>query len=268
MATTRPLLLTGAAGALGQWLRPRLIATYGELLSSDVVPIAETLPGETFVACDLADGGAVERLVARCGAILHFGGVSTEAPFMRVMQANLHGVYNVFEAARVNRVGRIVFASSNHVIGFHPTDARLDADAALRPDTFYGVSKAFGENMARLYHDKHGLEFACLRIGSCFPEPTDIRQLSTWLAREDLLRLIQACLAAPRLGCQVIYGASNNRRGWWDNGKVEGVDFRPEDDAERFAPKLLADGDRRDPQDPAVRFQGGSFCAVGYDRHD
>lgn len=266
--TAKPILLTGAAGALGRWLRPQLLARYGSLISSDVAPITDLLPGETFVQCDLADGVAVERLVAQASAILHFGGQSVEAPFHRVMSANILGTYNVFEAAKLNGIKRIVFASSNHVIGFHETTTRLDADSVMKPDGFYGVSKAFGENLASLYVDKHGLEIACLRIGTSIPEPKDARHLSTWLAFEDLLSLLEACLAAPKLGFEIIYGASANDRTWWDNSKTKYVTWTPKDNAERFAATLLPNGDQRDQSDIAVRFQGGPFCSQNYDRKD
>lgn len=266
MSDTKPLLLTGAAGALGRWLRPRLIERYGRLISSDIVDGGPALANEEFVVCDLADGVAVERLVDKASAILHFGGVSVEAPFMRIMHANIQGCYNVFEAARLQGKKRIVYASSNHVIGFHETTTRLDATATMRPDTYYGVSKAFGENLASLYADKHGMDIASLRIGTSIAEPTDPRHLSTWLAREDLLALIDACLKAGKLGHTVLYGASANTRGWWDNSLAPHVDYRPQDNAERFAASLLPDGDKRDHQAVAVRYQGGPFCSDGYDR--
>lgn len=266
MHFAKPVLLTGAAGALGSWLRPQLLARYGALVSSDIAPIDAPLPGETFIQCDLADGIAVERLVSQAGPILHFGGQSVEAPFHRILASNILGTYNVFESARRNGNKRIVFASSNHVIGFHETTTRLDADSVMKPDGYYGVSKAFGENLGSLYVDKHGLEIACLRIGTSIPEPKDARHLATWLAYEDLFSLLEACLAAPTLGFEVIYGASANDRGWWDNSKTKYVHWTPKDNAERFAAKLLPNGDQRNPADIAVRFQGGPFCSQNYDR--
>lgn len=266
MSDIKPLLLTGAAGALGRWLRPRLIKRYGRLISSDIVDGGPALKNEEFVICDLADGVAVERLVDKASAILHFGGVSVEAPFMKIMQANIQGCYNVFEAARLQGKKRIVYASSNHVIGFHETTTRLDANSPMKPDTYYGVSKAFGENLASLYADKHGMDIASLRIGTSIAEPTDPRHLSTWLAREDLLELIDACLKADKLGHTVMYGASANTRGWWDNGLAPHVDYKPKKNAEQFADKLLPKGDRRNKKAIAVRYQGGPFCSDGYDR--
>ena len=266
MTDTRPLLLTGAAGILGRWLRPRLIELYGKLRSSDIADPAPALPGEELVVADLADAAAVDRLVKGAGRIIHFGGISYETAWDKILAANIVGTYNVFEAARRHGAGPIVYASSNHAIGFYTSDDRLDANVRARPDSLYGVSKAFGVDLASLYADKYGLEIACLRIGTARPDPNDPRHLSTWQSYEDLLRMIAACFAAPRLGCTILYGVSNNDRRWWSNEAAGNVAYDPQDNAERFAAVLLPDGDRRDPEAPEVKFQGGPFVAEGYKR--
>jgi uronate dehydrogenase len=253
------LLLTGAAGKLGGWLRPQLARRPEGLRSTDLRPLAPALPGEEVVEADLADAAAVDRAVAGCGAIVHFGAVSVEDSFDAILQANIVGTHNLLEAARRHGVRRIVYASSIHVVGFYPTSERIDADAPPRPDSYYGVAKAFGENLARLYVEKAGMEVACLRIGVAQPEPTSPRNLWTWLSLPDLLRLVETCLDAPRLGFAILYGISDNRRRWWDNARST-VPFLPQDDAERFADRLLPD--RRDPEDPGVRYHGGPFVAL------
>lgn len=262
MANSAPLLLTGAAGALGQYLRPHLAKRPGGLRSSDLRDPGKPNPREEIMVGDLADARFVERMVAGSSAIVHLGAVSTEDDVEKIFRANFHGTFLVFDAARRHGVKRIVFASSNHAIGFHRSGERLDADAALRPDTMYGVSKAFGENLGSLFADKFGLEVACLRIGSAVPEPKEPRHLSTWLSYPDLLRLVEACLDAPTLKFAVVYGASNNKRGWWDNSK-SGVAFLPQDDAEKFAARIVPHGDPRDPNDPAVKYQGGIYVKLG-----
>ena len=262
----KPILLTGAAGALGRYLRPRLIEAHGQLRSSDKVAFAPALKGEEQIVCDIHDMGAVERMVDGVGAILHFGAYSVEADWETILHSNIIGTYNVLEAARRKGVRRIVFASSNHAIGFHTVQTKLDARSVQKPDSYYGVSKAFGEDLGSLYVDKYNLEVACLRIGSCLPEPKEARHLSTWLSYPDLFRLVTACLEAPVLGFTILYGVSNNTRSWWDNSLAPHVAYRPEDNAETYAKQILSHGDPRAPDDPARRFHGGPFCSDGYVR--
>ena len=262
MTKPAPLLLTGAAGALGQFLRPHLARRPGGLRSSDLRDPGAPHPGEEVVVADLADAAAIDRLVAGTSAIVHLGAVSTEDAVDKIFAANFHGTYHIFESALHHGVKRIVFASSNHAIGYHPVTERLDAFSRQRPDTMYGVSKAFGENLGSFFADKFGFEVACLRIGSALPEPREARHLSTWLSYPDTLRLVEACLDAPKLHYTIVYGASDNSRTYWDNSK-SGVDYRPRDSADRYAPQILSHGDPRDPADPATRFQGGFYVNLG-----
>jgi uronate dehydrogenase len=241
-----------------------LVETYGALRSSDIHDPGRALPNEEIVVADLADADAVDRIVKGVGRIIHFGAIAQEDTFDRILAANIVGTYNVFKAAHRHGAGPIVYASSNHAIGFYTRDDRLDANVRQRPDSLYGVSKAFGEDLASMYVDKYGMDIACLRIGTARPDPIDPRHLSTWLSYEDLLRLIKAYFAAPRLGLAILYGASNNDRGWWSNEAAPQVDFRPQDNAERFAATLLRDGDKRNPDAPEVKYQGGPFVADGY----
>ncbi len=261
---TKPILLTGAAGMLGTWLRPHLVARYGKLRSSDIAPVGPALQNEEIVHCDLADRKAVDALVAGTRAIIHLGGISKEDTFDRILHANYLGTFNVYDSARCQRVDRIVFASSNHAIGFHRVGDVLDADSPQRPDSLYGVSKCFGEDLGRYYVDKFGMDIAAIRIGSALPEPNNIRALSTWLSFPDLLRLIVACVEAPRFGYAVLYGASDNDNLWWDNTKMSHIGYLPEDNAADWRRRLLPGADPRDPDDPATKFHGGFYCTPGY----
>jgi uronate dehydrogenase len=232
------LLLTGAAGGLGKVLRESLKPFARVIRLSDLAAMSAAGPGEEVEPCDLADKAAVDRLVHGCDAIVHMGGVSIERPFEEILEANIKGVFHVYEGARRQGVKRVVFASSNHVIGFHKQDEVLDADSPRRPDSYYGLSKAYGEDLSRFYFDRYGIETACLRIGSSFPEPKDRRMLSTWLSYRDLTELVRCCLFAPELGHTVVYGMSANRDIWWDNSKAAHLGFHPKDSSEPFRAKV------------------------------
>ncbi len=255
------LLLTGAAGGLGKVLRARLRPYADVIRLSDIVPITPA-DGEEAVRCDLADKAAVDRLVRDCNAVVHLGGVSIERPFEEILEANIKGVFHIYEGARRHGVKRVVFASSNHVVGFHEQGKLLDVDCERRPDSYYGLSKAYGEDLSRFYFDRYGIESACLRIGSSFPEPKDRRMLVTWLSFRDLTELVRCCLFAPRLGHTIVYGMSANRDKWWDNSGAAHLGFHPQDSSEQFREKVEA-FPPVDPSDPSARFQGGGFVNAG-----
>lgn len=258
------LLITGAGGSLGRVCRDRLTHLARVIRVSDLSDLGPAAPHEEVVACDLSDKSGVEALVAGCDGIVHLGGQSVEAPWDVVRDANIEGVVNLYEAARKASVApRIAFASSNHAIGFYNQSQRLDANAPTRPDSLYGVSKVFGEALASMYHDKFGIETALIRIGSCFPEPRTHRMLSTWLSHDDFVRLLERIFTVRRLGCPVIYGASDNSSSWWDNREVGYIGWRPEDNAEVFRERLDAEIAPPGPRDAEALYQGGRFCSDG-----
>ncbi len=256
----KPVLLTGASGALGRQVARALASEGWALRLTDIAPFPEPLPaGATFARADLNDGVAVLRLAEGCGAILHFGGVSVERPFEEVLGPNIRGLYHVYEAARREKA-RVVFASSNHAIGFHERSETIDADCQFLPDGFYGLSKAYGELMGRLYWFKHGVESVSVRIGSCFAEPTDARMLATWLSYPDLVRLMVRCVFSEAVGCAVVWGASaNTRMTWWGKDAREALGWAPQDSADPFAGQL--EGKVSDSP-IAERYQGGGFTAM------
>ncbi|AEB59657.1 NAD-dependent epimerase/dehydratase family protein [Ectopseudomonas mendocina] len=257
------LLLTGAAGGLGKVLRERLRPYTNILRLSDIGEMAPAAgPHEEVVRCDLADKAAVHQLVEGVDAILHFGGVSVERPFEEILGANICGVFHVYEAARRHGVKRVVFASSNHVIGFYKQDQHLDANSLRRPDGYYGLSKSYGEDMASFYFDRYGIETVSIRIGSSFPEPANRRMMSTWLSYDDLTHLLERCLYAPNVGHTVVYGMSNNREVWWDNSQAAHLGFKPKDSSEMFRDKVEAQP-MPAADDPARIYQGGAFVAAG-----
>ena len=257
------LLLTGAAGGLGRELRPRLRRLARVLRVSDLTAMAPAEAGEEVAGADLRDAVAVDAVVAGCEAIVHLGGISVEGPFEPILQANIVGVWNLYEAARRHDVKRIVFASSNHVTGFYGQDEVVSPLDPVRPDGHYGLSKAFGENLSRFYFDRYGIESVCLRIGSSFAEPKDRRMLATWLSYDDLERLVVASLTAPVVGHSIVYGMSDNTATWWDNTSARHIGFRPRDSSEPFRTALEARQPNLDPRDLAVSLQGGAFVTRG-----
>lgn len=258
------LLLTGAAGYLGRMMRPRL-KTYCDTLRvshrSDKIDPAG--PGEELAIAELGDKAAVFAMVEGVDAIVHFGGVSTEQTWEAILDGNIVGMVNLYEAARHHGVRRIVFASSNHVTGFYRQDEVISPRDPVRPDGFYGLSKAFGENLAQLYWDRHGIETVSIRIGSSLPAPTTRRMLATWLSLDDTERLIVAGLTAPVVRHTVVYGMSDNATSWWDNTSARHLGYRPQDRSEAFRHQVESAQPVLDRNDPAVVHQGGKFVHDG-----
>jgi uronate dehydrogenase len=258
------LLLTGAAGNLGQELRPRLKAYCNVLRLSHRKDFGPAGDGEEIVVASLEDKAQMVALLKDVDAVVHMGGVSTEQPWEAILAGNIVGMVNLYEAARKNKVKRIVFASSNHVTGFYRQDQVISPKDPVRPDGFYGLSKAFGENLAQLYWDRHGLETVSLRIGSSFTEPKDRRMLATWMSYDDTERLIVAALTAPIVGHSIIYGMSDNNTVWWDNTSARHIGYRPQDSSEAFRAAVEARQQTIDGTDPVAIHQGGAFVRQGH----
>jgi uronate dehydrogenase len=248
---------------LGRVLRQRLKPFAERLRVSDRADLGAPGAAEEVVHCDLADKPAVHALLDGVDAVAHFGGISLEDRFEPILQSNIVGVFNLYEAARKHRIRRVVFASSNHVIGFYPQGETIDADAPMRPDTLYGVSKCFGESLSRFYFDRHGIETVCLRIGSSFPAAKDRRMLCTFLSYDDLVELVRCSLFAPRVGHTIVFGVSDNATRWWDNRKAAHLGFRAKDSSEPFRAQVEAAAPPPGPSDPAAVYQGGAFVTLG-----
>ena len=257
------LLLTGAAGNLGRELRPRLKAHCDTLRLSHRAEMGPAGPGEEVVIAALEDKAAMLALLKGVDAVVHMGGVSTEKTWESILGANIVGMVNLYEAARANGVKRIVFASSNHVTGFYRQDHVISPRDPVRPDGFYGLSKSFGESLAQLYWDRHGIETVSLRIGSSYAEPKDRRMLATWMSFDDTERLIVAALSAPVVGHSIIYGMSDNATTWWDNSSARHIGYRPKDSSEKFRAAVEARQPTIDPTQAAALHQGGAFVTQG-----
>nr|AIW80550.1 NAD dependent epimerase/dehydratase family [uncultured bacterium] len=243
--------MTGAAGGIGTSLRKLLPPIYPDLLLSDLATPADLGANEKFKATDLADPAQVEAICEGVDGILHFGGYSVEGPWEQILQANIIGCYNLFEAARKKGVKRVVFASSNHAVGFYPRHHRIGTDVTARPDSRYGVSKVFG--------------VTCLRIGNFGDKPLDQRRLAIWLKPEDLVQLCRIGLEHPDIHFEIFYGASYNERAWWDNHRAYELGYRPTGRGEDHREHAMAEQAKLKPDLVSDFYQGGTFCGMEFD---
>jgi uronate dehydrogenase len=256
------ILITGAAGKIGRVLRAGLAGRYELMRLTDIAPMDPPGPGEDCVPADLGDALALERLCSGIECVIHLAGISEEpTSWDQILPTNIVGTYHVFEAARRGGVRRVVYASSNHVVGFYRRDHAIGTQEPMRPDGVYALSKCFGEALGRLYADKHGLSVACLRIGSFRTRPEDRRQMAIWLSPRDCVQLVRRCIEAPDLNFLVLYGVSANAGTIWRNEEAAVIGYQPEDSAERLGIDAEA---AFLPEEPvAAQFHGGSYCTMG-----
>ena len=258
----KKIVLTGAAGRLGSYLREPLSKLAQQLISSDIADDIGTLyAGEAYVKADLTSLQEITALLVDADMVVHFGAYADEAPFETILGPNIIGAYNIWEAAYQNNVRRVVYASSIHAVGMHSNKAFIDTEVKHRPDTFYGLAKCFTEDLASLYWDKRQLESVCLRILSC-AQVNNARALGTWLSYDDLIHLVEQAVSAPTTGFSVIYGISKNDRAPVDNTKASFLGYKPKDNAEQFAKQVLANTDSLDHSSPEHMCIGGPFAAV------
>ena len=253
------VLITGAAGDIGGRLRKLLSGVYPVLRLSDIRPLGDCGENEELDRSDLTDLDAVTEMCREVDGIIHLGGFPHENSWEVIRDANITGCYNLFEAARRQGVKRVVFASSNHAVGFYRRDQTIGPDVTPLPDSYYGVSKAFGESLGALYNRKHGLGVLCIRIGNVNDKPLDKRRLSIWISPRDLAQLARIGLEHPEIDFKIVYGASDNARSWWDNSAAAALGYRPQDRAEDYAEEVLAKEPPAEPGDPAEVYQGGTF---------
>ena len=258
----KKIVLTGAAGRLGSYLREPLSKLADTLVSTDLAENVGTLyDGETYVKADLTSLDAMIDVLQGADMVVHFGAYGDEAPFDTILGPNIIGAYNVWEAAHRNGVRRVVYASSIHAVGMHPKNEFIGTDAPHRPDTFYGLAKCFSEDLASLYWDKRGIESVCMRILSA-ANVGNPRAVGSWLSYDDLIQLVTRAIDTPVTGFTVVYGVSNNDRAPVDNAKASFLGYRPKDNAEQVAAEVFAEGGVLDPQDPGNMCHGGPFASV------
>jgi uronate dehydrogenase len=257
------VVITGAAGRIGTMLRSRLAAPGRTLRLVDVKPVAVASSEEAVVA-SVTDAEAMVAACTGAEAVIHLGGIPAEAPWERILDVNIRGTHTLFEAARVAGVNRVIFASSNHAVGFAPLASVPVPDYAFpAPDTYYGVSKVAGEALGALYSRRYGMDVICVRILSCFERPLNTRALSTWLSPDDAGRLFQACLATPGPGFRVIFGVSDNTRGGWVSlEEARKLGYEPQDDSEVYAAQVIAENGEAVADDPSALYLGGNFTSA------
>ncbi|MEO1491926.1 MAG: NAD(P)-dependent oxidoreductase [Pseudomonadota bacterium] len=258
------LLITGAAGNLGRELRAGLAPLATTLRLTDREEMAPAAAHEEVVVADVGDLDAMLSVAEGCDAVVHFGAAPVEKPWEEILNSSIRGGYNVYEAARRHRIRRVVYASSIHAVGYVRREDGADTHTEHDPDTLYGLSKCFVEDLAKLYWKKFGIESVCLRINSCFPEPVDRRHLSTWMSFRDLVQLVERSLCAESVGYSVLYGISDNRERFFNNDPSRHIGYVPQDSAESYRAAVEAKCPPGDPTDPAVHFVGGVFCNYGH----
>jgi uronate dehydrogenase len=254
----KTILMTGAAGRIGTFLRPELAGKY-ELRLSDIVPVENLRPGETFMRADISNLSEMMELTKGVDAVVHFGGQSGEHDWEHILSANIVGFYNVLEAARRNGVKRFLVATSNHAVGFYRCDQKIDHTVYPKPDSRYGVSKVFNEALASLYADRYGMEMFCMRIGNVNHAPIDRRRLAIWVSGRDMAQLVTIGLEHPDIRFEVVYGISDNARAWFDNSNAYGLGYRPQDRSEGYAEEILK-REGAPGTAPADIYQGGGHC--------
>lgn len=258
----KKLVLTGAAGRLGSYLREPLAAMCDTLVSTDLVDdIGKLYDGETYAKADLVDLDAMIGVTEGADMIVHFGAIGDERPFETLLGPNFIGAYNVWEAAYRNKARRVVYASSIHAVGMHPKTDFIGTDVPHRPDTFYGLAKCFAEDLASMYWDKRGIEAVCMRILSC-ANIGNPRAVGSWLSYDDLIQLVTRAIDTPVTGFTVVYGVSANDRAPVDNAKASFLGYRPKDNAEYMAAEVFAANPPLDPQNPGDMCHGGPFASV------
>jgi uronate dehydrogenase len=254
----KTILMTGAAGRIGTFMRAELAGKY-KLRLSDIQPVKNLKPGETFMRADISNMKDALRITKGVDAVVHFGGQSGEHDWEHILNANIIGFHNTLEAARRNGVKRFLVATSNHAVGFYPAKQTIDHTVYPKPDSRYGVSKVFNEALSSLYADRYGMEMFCMRIGNVNTAPIDRRRLAIWISPRDMAQLVTIGIERPKLKFEVVYGISDNQRAWFDNANARRMGFRPQDRSENYAKEILK---REGPpgKSPADIFQGGGHC--------
>lgn len=267
---SRSIAITGAAGAVGTALRPALLARGYTLVLVDRAPVRDLAPGERSVEADVRDTAALTATLAGCAGVLHLAACTTDAPWPEQVSLSVEGTISLFEAARAAQVDRVVYASSHHVVGFHPRTPPLPADAMLLPDSRYAVGKAFGESVAALYACKFGLPCLAIRIGNVNTRPIDRRRPGSWISARDLASLVAIGLEHPDVLFEVVYGISDATGRNYDNRRAQALGYGPQDGSTSWEAQVMAEDPPPFPGSPAALSPaettlGGAFSQAEFE---
>ncbi|MDR9759951.1 NAD(P)-dependent oxidoreductase [Rhizobium redzepovicii] len=254
------IAMTGAAGRVGTLLRPLLRAHFGHVSLIDLQEPTGLGDNETFVRADLTKLDETQAALKDIDGVVHLAGIASGTDMNAILHANVLGTYNLYEAARINKVERVVYASSNHATGFYPRGEIISPLDPMRPDSPYGLSKCWGELVAGLYYDTSGIRSLSIRIGNAGTYPNSERSIAIWISARDLAQLVRIGLTHPLIAATVVYGVSDTDEKWWDNDLARRLGYQPED-----RPRDHARIEQGAEGPVALAFQGGGFCEINHD---
>ena len=254
--------VVGGAGRVGTGLRRELAGRVQSILVLDLIEPDSLAANEAFRKTDIQSVDDLRLALLGIDALVHLAGIPKEAPLADILRVNVEGTTNVYEAARLAGVGRVVLGSSNHVVGYYPRDTVVGTTDQMRPDGLYGLSKCWGELVAGLYYDKFGVRSLIVRIGNANARPQTSRSLEVWLSPRDLCKLVILGITRPDVTATTVYGVSKGGGSWWDNSAAAQLGYAPQDVIAELAAPAAFEPDQED--DVSRHFQGGRFAAAGH----
>ena len=265
----KTVAITGAAGLVGSGLRTEMLKLGYRLVLLDRRPIEDCCANERSAVVDIRDREGLTNLLKNCDAVVHLAACTTDAPWPEQVSLSVEGTISLFDAARNAGVQRVVFASSHHVVGFHSRTNRINDQVELRPDSRYGVGKAFGEAIGALYAYKYDMKVLSIRIGNVNTRPVDRRRLGSWLSWRDLGQLVSIGIENPSVVFEIVYGISDATGRNYDNSSAYRLGYQPKDTSEPFEADVLREDPMPDPGSPAAESPaeltlGGMFSEAEY----
>jgi uronate dehydrogenase len=265
----RTVAITGAAGLVGSGLRKELLNLGYRLVLLDRRPIEDCSAHEKSAAVDIRDQEKLMSLLRNCDAVVHLAACTTDAPWPEQISLSVEGTISLFDAARNAGVRRVIYASSHHIVGFHSRTERINDQVELRPDSRYGVGKAFGEAIGAMYAYKYDMKVLSIRIGNVNTKPVDRRRLGSWLSWRDLGQLVSIGIENPSFVFEIVYGISDATGRNYDNSSAYRLGYRPRDVSELFESDVLREDPLPEPgsaaaESPAELTLGGMFSEAEY----